>query len=196
MRMIDMTGRRFGRLEVIRREGSNKKGEAVWLCRCDCGGEKIVRGTKLRRGETKSCGCFEQETRVRNGHKRMQPTHNMSQSRLYEVWHGMKARCYRKTHPHYKDYGGRGIIVCNEWKDDFQAFADWALSHGYDEDAPKGACTLDRINPNGDYEPSNCRFADMAVQQNNRRDRMGKRAVKGADGIYHVTPQLRKEGCR
>lgn len=192
MRTIDETGNRYGRLTVVCRAGSNKKGIAKWLCECDCGGKTVVLGPKLRRGETKSCGCFEQETRVRNGHKRMQPTHGMSRSRLYDVWHGMKARCYRKTHPHYKDYGGRGIIVCDEWKDDFQAFADWALSHGYDESAAKGACTLDRQDPNGNYTPENCRFADMDVQQNNRRDRGGVDAVLGDDGIYHAANCGRK----
>jgi hypothetical protein len=101
----------------------------------------------------------------------------------------MKARCYRKTHPHYKDYGGRGISVCDEWVNDFYAFATWALSHGYDEKAPKGKCTLDRIDPDGDYCPENCRFADMVVQQNNRRDRSNDVQVYlGQDGIYHASP--------
>lgn len=189
MRTIDETGNRYGRLTVVCRAGSNKKGIAKWLCKCDCGGETIVLGSKLRRGETKSCGCFEQETRVSNGHKRMQPTHNMSRLRLYDVWHGMKARCYRKTHPYYKDYGGRGISVCDEWANDFYAFAAWALSHGYDEKAPKGKCTLDRIDPDGDYCPENCRFADMVVQQNNRRDRSNDvKVYLGQDGIYHASP--------
>lgn len=189
MRTIDETGNRYGRLTVICRAGSNKKGIALWLCKCDCGGKTIARGSKLRRGETKSCGCFEQETRVRNGHKRMQLTHGMSQSRLYGVWAGMKKRCTNPSHPHYNDYGGRGISVCAEWADSFSAFAEWALSHGYDENAPKGKCTLDRIDPDGDYCPKNCRFADMVVQQNNRRDRSNDVQVYiGQDGIYHATP--------
>ena len=188
MRIIDMVGQRFGRLTVVERAGNNKRGEAMWRCVCECGGEKVVRGTKLRRGETGSCGCLERETRSMNGRSRMPVIHAESHHRLYEVWHSMKARCYRKTHPHFKDYGGRGIKVCSEWFVDYMAFARWAVKNGYDEDAPKGTCTLDRIDPNGDYEPSNCRFADMRVQQNNRRDRTGCVVEKGKDGIYHVSP--------
>lgn len=188
MKTIDETGNRYGRLTVVCRAGSTKGGIARWLCQCDCGGKKVVTGSRLRSGETRSCGCLEQETRVSNGHKRMRPTHGMSKSRLYDVWHGMKARCYRSTHPHYSDYGGRGISVCDEWADSFSAFAEWALSHGYDENAPKGKCTLDRIDPDGDYCPENCRFADMVVQQNNRRDRSNNVHVYlGQDGIYHAT---------
>jgi hypothetical protein len=188
MKPTDETGKRYGRLTVVRRYGSDK-GNATWLCVCDCGAEKIVRGTYLRAGKTRSCGCLEHETRVHNGYRRMRPTHGMSKSRLHDVWHGMKARCYRRTHPHYKDYGGRGISVCDEWVNDFYAFAAWALSHGYDEKAPKGKCTLDRIDPDGDYCPENCRFADMVVQQNNRRDRSNDVQVYlGQDGIYHASP--------
>lgn len=189
MKTIDETGNRYGRLMVVCRAGSTKGGIARWLCQCDCGGKKVVIGSKLRRGETRSCGCLEQETRVSNGYKRMQPSHSMSRSRLYGVWSGMKKRCGNPTHPHYSDYGGRGISVCDEWANSFSAFAEWALSHGYDENAPKGKCTLDRIDSDGDYCPENCRFADMVVQQNNRRDRSnGMQIYLGQDGIYHASP--------
>ena len=189
MKTIDMVGQRIGRLVVIERAGSNKGGEALWRCRCDCGGEKVVRGVKLRSGETRSCGCLENETRVENGRKRMPVVHGKSKSRLYEVWAGMKRRCYNRSHKHYLDYGGRGIKVCDEWRDDFGAFEKWAIENSYDEHAEKGACTLDRINVDGDYSPSNCRFADMTVQQNNRRDRASKvDVVLGDDGIYHASP--------
>lgn len=189
MKTIDETGNRYGRLTVVCRAGSTKNGEAMWLCLCDCGNESIVRGTKLRRMETRSCGCLEQETRVLNGNRRMIPTHGMSSSRLYGVWSGMKKRCNNPSHPHYKDYGGRGISVCNEWDKDFYTFAAWALSHGYDENAAKGQCTLDRIDSDGDYCPENCRFADMVVQQNNRRDRSNDVQIYlGQDGVYHASP--------
>lgn len=189
MKTIDETGNRYGRLTVVCRAGSTKGGMARWLCQCDCGGKKIVIGTKLRRRETMSCGCLEQETRVSNGHKRMQPSHGMSRSRLYGVWSSMKKRCSNPTHPHYEDYGGRGISVCDEWADDFCVFAEWALSHGYNESASKGECTLDRIDPDGDYCPENCRFADMIVQQNNRRDRSNDVQIYlGQDGVYHASP--------
>lgn len=179
----DLTGRRFGRLTVIGRAGSDKQGQAMWLCRCDCGTEKVVRGANLRHGRTRSCGCLEQENRV---HGYMKRTHGMSKTRLYKVWRGMKARCYDKKHPYFKDYGGRGISVCSEWKDDVHSFAIWAKSNGYDENAPKGECTLDRIDPNGNYCPENCRFADLKVQRNNRRDSKHEVQVYlGKDGIYH-----------
>jgi hypothetical protein len=188
MKTIDETGNRYGRLTVVCRAGSTKRHMARWLCQCDCGGVSIVRGADLRNGNTKSCGCLEQETRVRNGYQRMRPTHGMSSSRLYGVWESMKTRCTNPTYPHYKDYGGRGIAVCNEWSSDFQTFATWALSNGYDESAPKGKCTLDRIDPDGNYCPENCRFADTEVQQNNRRDRKGNVQVYlGKDGIYHAS---------
>lgn len=188
MKVVDITGKKYGRLTVVCRVGSSPRGEAIWLCRCDCGGEIVVRGTHLRNGNTRSCGCLGRETRVRNGHRRMHPIHNMSKSRLYGVWSGMKKRCNCTSHRYYKNYGGRGISVCDEWANDFQAFATWALSHGYDENAPKGKCTLDRIDPDGNYCPENCRFADMEVQQNNRRDRKGNVPVYlGKDGIYHVS---------
>lgn len=189
MKTIDETGNRYGRLTVICRAGSARSGGALWLCRCDCGGEKLALGAKLRRGEIRSCGCLERETRVYNGYRRMRPIHGMAKSRLYEVWRGMKKRCGNPSHPHYKDYGGRGISVCDEWANDFYAFAAWALSHGYDENAPKGKCTLDRIDSDGNYCPENCRFADMVVQQNNRRDRSNDVQIYlGKDGIYHATP--------
>ena len=186
MKTINEVGNKYGRLTVISRNGSDVKGSALWLCRCDCGAEKVIRGTDLRTGHTKSCGCLERENRVHNGYKRMKPTHGMSKTRLYEVWAGMKRRCNNKKHPHFKDYGARGISVCPEWDKDFYSFAIWAKSHGYNENAPKGKCTLDRIDPNGNYCPDNCRFSDMNVQQNNRRDRHNDVQVYlGKDGIYH-----------
>lgn len=185
MKTIDETGNRYGRLTVICRAGSTKGGMARWLCKCDCGCETVTRGYDLRSGNTKSCGCLEHETRIKNGHKRA--IHGMAGSRLYRVWGSMKARCYNPSHPHYKEYGARGISVCDEWLDDFHVFANWALSHGYDENAPRGYCTLDRIDSNGNYCPENCRFADMVVQQNNRRDRSNRVQVYlGQDGIYHA----------
>lgn len=186
MKAIDETGNRYGRLTVIRSAGSHK-GYALWLCRCSCGAETIARGSDLRSGHKRSCGCLEQETRVKNGHKRMPVVHGMTHSRLHRVWVSMKARCMNQSHPHYKDYGARGISVCDEWASDFRVFAEWAFSHGYDENAPRGYCTLDRIDPNGNYCPENCRFADSYVQQNNRRDRSNNvRTYVGRDGIYHI----------
>ena len=170
MQIINEAGKKYGRLTVIKYVGNNKYGRALWACECDCGNEKAVLGADLRSGKVRSCGCLEQENRVLMARKRALHTHHMSDTRLYGVWHGMKKRCNCENHPHFCDYGGRGISVCDEWENSFTTFAEWALSHGYDEHAPKGACTLDRIDVDGDYCPENCRFADMSVQQNNRRD--------------------------
>jgi hypothetical protein len=79
-------------------------------------------------------------------------------------------RCERKGHVQYANYGGRGIMVCDEWRHDYQAFKDWAYANGYDESAPKGQCTIDRIDSDGDYSPTNCRFIDMTAQQSNKRN--------------------------
>lgn len=191
MKLIDETGKKYGRLTVIDRSWSAGKKGAYWLCVCDCGNQTIVCGSNLRNGNTKSCGCLEQENRVQNGYTKR--IHGMSRTRLYEVWSGMKKRCYNKKHPHFKDYGARGISVCPEWKNDFYSFACWAKAHGYDENAPKGKCTLDRIDPNGNYCPENCRFSDMGVQQNNRRDRKNEVQVYlGKDGIYHCVKAVER----
>lgn len=95
--------------------------------------------------------------------------HHMTNTRLFNVWQNIKRRCYTKTNPSYKYYGACGIKVCKEWKENFMSFYIWAISNGYDENAPKGICTLDRINVNGDYEPNNCRWVSMKVQNLNRK---------------------------
>ena len=135
----------------------------------------------LKQGQIRSCGCLQKEARKNQG------THGMSDTRLFYVWNNMKNRCNWKKHKDYHNYGGRGIRVCDEWLHDFGAFASWALANGYDENAPYGACTLDRIDPDKDYEPSNCRFADSFVQANNRRDRHLKgELVQDERGVFHV----------
>lgn len=188
MNVIDMTGERCGRLVVVRRSGSID-GKAAWLCKCDCGNEATATGRALRAGVKKSCGCLHSEISSatarrtndkygidqsrhvsvnKNKHGDVRPY--ASYSRLYGVWAKMKQRCNNPHAPNYKNYGARGIRVCDEWLHDFAAFEQWAMTNGYDQDAPRGQCTLDRIDPNGNYCPANCRWADPMTQRHNRRD--------------------------
>ena len=95
--------------------------------------------------------------------------HNLHDTRLYNIWSGIKQRCYYKSHHDYKNYGARGIKICDEWLNDFKSFYNWAMANGYDENAPRGKCTIDRIDVNGDYEPKNCKWVDIKVQANNKR---------------------------
>lgn len=164
-KLKDLTGQRFGRLVVIKRFGISPKGEATWECLCDCGKTIISPSYNLRSGNTNSCGCLNSdEIRKRS------TIHNLSSSRLYVVWTAMKQRCCNSKCLRYHQYGGRGISICDEWLHDFQAFYDWAMANGYDENAPYGQCTIDRINNDKGYSPDNCRWVDQKVQRNNRSD--------------------------
>ena len=155
----DLTGQRFGRLTVIERSENHGK-RVMWRCLCDCGNELITRGDALTEGKTQGCGCYNRERSSEHHTK-----HGGSKTRLYREWLKVKTRCFNPKYSRYSDYGGRGICVCKEWSDSFEAFRDWAIANGYHD-----SLTIDRVNVNGNYEPSNCRWITNQEQQNNRRD--------------------------
>lgn len=161
----DLTGQRFGRLTVVADSGKRNNGYILWECRCDCGNTKIVDGWRLRSGATQSCGCLRQELAVEHikGVKK-KPKHGLVDHRLFGIWSGMKTRCYNENNKDFKDYGGRGITICDEWLADFLCFYNWAMENGYQDDL-----TIDRMDVNGNYEPSNCKWSTRGEQARNQR---------------------------
>ena len=154
-KFIDLSGKRYGKIVVLER-AENRGKHTMWKCKCDCGNYTITGASELKSGTTKSCGCLKFESR--------NSTHGLSDTRLYGIWQGMKERCLKEYSPAYKWYGGRGITICQEWLDDFYNFYNWAIANGYKENL-----SIDRINVDGNYEPSNCKWIPLEEQALNTR---------------------------
>jgi hypothetical protein len=161
--ILNLIGMRFGRLVVVDKVDNDEHGHNRYLCKCDCGNEKIIRGSSLKNGNTKSCGCYQKE--ISSSRKPSGAIHYMSNTKLYSVWSNMKYRCYDIKNREYKRYGMRGIIICNEWKNDFISFYNWAINNGYQDNL-----TIDRKDNDGNYEPNNCRWITNQEQCNNKRN--------------------------
>jgi hypothetical protein len=150
---IDLTGHKYGRLSVVRLHGRTQHGDKRWLCRCDCGNEKIVQGNNLRNQHTMSCGCLNTETHT---------THGMYHTKIYKVWHGMKSRCVNRSHSAWEYYGGRGVEICQKWMDFEGFYEDMGCSY-------KDGLTIDRRNNDGNYCKKNCRWVPQEAQKRNTR---------------------------
>jgi hypothetical protein len=161
--LVDFTARRFGRLIAINRE-PNQNGRTMWLCSCDCGESTVVWAYSLIEGKIRSCGCLRRETSIQIGSTSML-RHGFYNTRIYHIWEGMKRRCNSPKAIGFKNYGGRGINYCSEWKEP-EAFIEWAMENGY-----RNGLTLDRWpDNNGNYEPGNCRWVPTRVQARNKRN--------------------------
>ena len=166
-----LINKRFHRLILIKEvdpdiypSGEKKR---RFLCQCDCGKQTEARMSDIKSGRTQSCGCLNIEKITR-----LKYSHGKHDTILYSRWKGMKARCYNKNAVQYKDWGGRGIKVCDEWLNDFMAFYNWSINNGFDK-----SLALDRIDNNKNYEPSNCRFITQAENNRNQRIRKDSRKI-------------------
>jgi hypothetical protein len=171
---LNLTGQRFGRLKVIK-EGDplikkSHRTRARWLCQCDCGNVSLVRSDCLKNKNTQSCGCYGKSFHIK---------HHLFNHPIYTVWDGIKSRCHNQKAANFKRYGGRGIKICDEWKDDFKAFYDWCILSGWEK-----GLEIDRFpDNNGNYEPSNCRIVTRRLNALNKTE-LQSNNTSGYAGVY------------
>lgn len=176
-KFIDLSGQTFNRLTVVEKMSPDKSGAIIWKCECVCGNIVYSRGNDLRNGHVKSCGCYRYD-------KISCKKTNPDNPRLYNIYNWIKRRCYNKNHKHYNRYGGRGILMCDEWKDSYINFYNWAIMNRYNKNL-----TIDRINNGQGYSPDNCRWATRK-QQSMNRDVNIKIKIKGE---YKTPIEVSKE---
>lgn len=189
MAKVDITGKVYGRLTVLQEDGKTNASKIKWLCKCICGKTTTVIGTCLKSGHTESCGCLHSERLLSRNTKHGQGTAN-NYTVEFSTWRRIKQRCYNAKAPHYKDYGGRGIIMSDEWKNSFTAFfSDMGLR-------PSSLHSIDRINNDGNYEKGNCKWSTQKEQsRNTRRNRWiehnGQRKVLEDWAIFLRIPRYK-----
>lgn len=181
----DLTGKNFNNLKVLDFD-SNKGGRTYWKCRCICGNICIAEAYKIKSGHTKSCGCLSEANKKKLRENSIK--HQKTNTKLYRVWQNMKRRCDTPSLKSYKHYGGRGITVCKEWRNDFMNFYNWAINNGYKENL-----TIERIDVNGNYQPNNCRWATAKEQANNKRN---NKFVKYKDKKLSINQWSEKTGIK
>ena len=167
IKINEYLGKKYNELTILEEVGS-RNGRRLVKCQCDCGNIIIAELRTVARGSKKSCGCRQKRLLIERNYKHGYSKRG-AKDRLYTIWCGIKYRCHARKGLDYEEYAARGIAICSEWENDYNAFRKWAYSNGYDENAKFGECTIDRIDVNGNYEPSNCRWVSNAVQQNNKR---------------------------
>lgn len=176
---IDLSGMRFGKLTVLERDKTHygRGDHTYWICKCDCGETTRVRPDALKSGSVVSCGCYHSGISAKIA-KNINFKHGMTKSRIFHIWSGMRTRCSYKQAKNYKNYGERGIYVCDLWKESFEEFFKWSMEHGYSEDLQ-----IDRIDNNGPYSPDNCRWV---TAKENCRNKRGNKPVT-VNGIFYKT---------
>lgn len=190
-KLDDLTGKTFGRWNVIRRiddyitPSGNKFTQYECVCSCAEHTRRAVLANALKSGRSTSCGCSHAEV-CRDTARSNFRTHGDSKTRLYRIWLYMRKRCYNSNASNYKDYGGRGIRVCPEWDKDYTAFKLWAIQNGYND-----TLSIDRVDVNGDYTPANCRWVDRVTQANNRRSNN----LMSYDGEVHTVAEWARILC-